>query len=579
MKEDQTTRAVGGRPVGGGAPHAGRGREGSYTVLARRYRSRDFDELVGQEPIARTLRNAVAAGRTAHAYLFCGTRGVGKTSMARILARAINVTPDLAQADQIADAILRGDDLDVIEIDGASNRGVQEARDLIAAAGLSPARCRYKIYIIDEVHMLTPPAFNTLLKTMEEPPEHVKFILCTTEPQKVPATIQSRCQRFDFRALSAAQIGEQLERVLRSEGLEAEPEVVAQVARLGRGSMRDGLSVLDRLLAAGEPRLTMELLETMLGLPDRTLVNGIVEAVAAGDARPALEAGEELLRRGSSVEQALEMIVEHLRWLLVIAVCGAETDLVDLSPGARKTVARQAERFDAAGLVHLIALCDAAARNARTSAVARSLFDAVLVRMCQSEHLADIAALLERGTAAAAGPGPKKKGTVSPPAPPPQAAPAPPSGPVLPAATVETRPPSAADGMGAALWESVVAHAAGSPREQAGLDGLLPVSFDGRTLRLKVRASDPGLARFHAARTADIAALVRRATGREVAVELDAGEVREQERRSPGRRVEEARKLPVVEAAMRIFDADVVDVQDLEPPPGDASGPESARDV
>ncbi len=145
----------------------------SYTVLARRYRSRDFDEIIGQEPIARTLQNAVKSGRTAHAYLFCGTRGVGKTSMARILARAVNVTDDLTQAGEIADAILRGEDLDVIEIDGASNRGINEARDLIAGAGLKPARCPCKIYIIDEVHQITKDAFIALLKTMEEPPEHL----------------------------------------------------------------------------------------------------------------------------------------------------------------------------------------------------------------------------------------------------------------------------------------------------------------------------------------------------------------------------------------------------------------------
>ena len=157
----------------------------SYTVLARRYRSRDFDEVVGQEPIARTLRNAISSGRVAHAYLFCGTRGVGKTTMARLFARALNVTDDLSEAEAIADAVMRGEDLDVIEIDGASNRGVQEARDLIASAGLKPARCPYRIYIIDEVHMLTRDAFNALLKTMEEPPEHVKFILCTTEPNDV----------------------------------------------------------------------------------------------------------------------------------------------------------------------------------------------------------------------------------------------------------------------------------------------------------------------------------------------------------------------------------------------------------
>ena len=170
---------------------------GGYTVLARRYRSRNFEELIGQEPIARTLQNAIASGRTAHAYLFCGTRGVGKTSTARIFAKALNVTPELAQAEAIGNAILRGEDLDVIEIDAASNRGIDNARELIANAGISPARSPYKIYIIDEVHALTKDAFNALLKIMEEPPTHVKFILCTTDPHKVPATIQSRCQRFD----------------------------------------------------------------------------------------------------------------------------------------------------------------------------------------------------------------------------------------------------------------------------------------------------------------------------------------------------------------------------------------------
>src|SRR5262249_31424325 len=172
-----------------------------YTVLARRYRSRDFDEIIGQEPIARTLQNAIKTNRVAHAYLFCGTRGVGKTSMARIFAKALNATDDLKEQEAIGEAILRGDDLDVIEIDAASNRGIDSARDLIAGAGLSPTRSPYKIYIIDEVHQLTKEAFNALLKTMEEPPAHVKFILCTTEAQKVPATIQSRCQRFDFRPI------------------------------------------------------------------------------------------------------------------------------------------------------------------------------------------------------------------------------------------------------------------------------------------------------------------------------------------------------------------------------------------
>ena len=275
-----------------------------YTVLARRYRSRSFDELIGQESIARTLQNAIAMGRTAHAYLFCGTRGVGKTSMARVFARALNAPKDLGQAEAVGASILRGEDLDVIEIDGASNRGVDDARDLISKAGIAPARSPYRIYIIDEVHMLTTPAFNALLKTMEEPPSHVKFILCTTEPHKVPATIQSRCQRFDFRNIPATAIAGHLRDVLQKEGIGAEDAAVMQVARLANGSMRDGLSLLDRLVAAStDGRITQALLQDVLGIPDGALVNGLVSAIGSGDAKAALGSAAGLLESGTSVEQ------------------------------------------------------------------------------------------------------------------------------------------------------------------------------------------------------------------------------------------------------------------------------------
>ncbi|MEE3001738.1 MAG: DNA polymerase III subunit gamma/tau, partial [Planctomycetota bacterium] len=310
----------------------------SYTVLARRYRSRDFDEVVGQEPIARTLRNAIDSGRIAHAYLFCGTRGVGKTTMARLFARALNISDELVEGDAIAEAIMAGSDLDVIEIDGASNRGVQEARDLIASASLKPARCRYRIYIIDEVHMLTRDAFNALLKTMEEPPEHVKFILCTTEPNDVLQTIQSRCQRFDFRAIPARQIADHLASILEQEDIEADPDALLQVARLGEGSMRDALSILDRLLAAGPDRLTSEFVSTMLGLPARALVETLLDSTLDGDAPAALVAGEQLLQEGVTISQAIESMTESMRTLLVATSCGPDSDLLQLSDEQRARV-------------------------------------------------------------------------------------------------------------------------------------------------------------------------------------------------------------------------------------------------
>jgi DNA polymerase-3 subunit gamma/tau len=399
----------------------------AYTVLARRYRSTSFDEVVGQEPIARTLKNAIASGRVAHAYLFTGTRGVGKTSTARVFARALNAPdtvldcprpPDYeAQGypppevqSRMAQAIMRGEDLNVIEIDGASHRGVEEARQLIAGAGLVPtAQARYKVYIIDEVHMLTREAFNALLKTMEEPPSHVKFILCTTEAHKVPVTITSRCQRFDFRSISASRIADHLRQVLRSEGVDAEPALVFQVARRGNGSMRDALSLLDRLLSTGEQPLTASLLERMLGLPDQQRVADLVEALGRGDIAGALRAAAGLLDLGIGQDQVVEVLVERLRELMLIHACGPDSTLIELAPEERAAAVQQAQAFDAPGLAHMIALCEALQRNARSSSNPRALFDATLVRLALAEKMADIAALLAGESPDRPGPAPAEK--------------------------------------------------------------------------------------------------------------------------------------------------------------------------
>jgi DNA polymerase III subunit gamma/tau len=364
----------------------------AYTVLARRYRSQSFDEVVGQEPIARTLKAAIEQNKVAHAYLFCGTRGVGKTSTARVFAKALN-----GGTEEIDTAIMAGQDTDVIEIDGASNRGVDEARELIANSVYRPMRGPYKIYIIDEVHMLTREAFNALLKTMEEPPEHVKFILCTTEAQKVPATIQSRCQRFDFRAISTARIGEHLASVIKSEGLQADAELVHAVARLGNGSMRDALSLLDRLIAAGENKLTTTLLQELLGLPDRELVSTLIDAIATGDAGAALEAADTLLQRGVSIDQLLEVLSDRLRDIMVLCACGHTTTLVELADQTREDEITRAKQFDAAGIVHMIAICESVQRNVKMSASPRALLEAALVRLAMTEKLADVTAVLAGG--------------------------------------------------------------------------------------------------------------------------------------------------------------------------------------
>ena len=392
----------------------------AYTVLARRYRSQSFGSVVGQEPIASTLINAIASERVAHAYLFCGTRGVGKTSMARIFARALNAPatvddapsvegvsyPDDDVQQRMAEAIMKGEDLNVVEIDGASNRGVDDSRQLIANAGLSPtANALYKIYIIDEVHMLTREAFNALLKVMEEPPPHVKFILCTTEPHKVPATIQSRCQRFDFRNIATAKIAEHLEQVLKTERVEASGQVVWQIARLGNGSMRDALSLMDRLLATGQSPLTPQLLEDMLGLPDAELIAGLVDALAGGEVKQSLVATADLLGRGIGQDQLIEVLIERFRQLMLIAACGADSDLIELSEDAKPKAIQQAQQFDAAGLVHMIALCENLQRFSKASSNPRALLDATVVRLALAEKMADVAAVLAGG----AGPGQEKK--------------------------------------------------------------------------------------------------------------------------------------------------------------------------
>lgn len=366
----------------------------AYTALARKHRSRTFDEVVGQSPIARTLKAAIDSDRVHHAYLFIGTRGVGKTSMARIFANELN-NPE--HKDDIAAAVFSGGDTDVIEIDAASHNKVEEARELIANSAYRPLRGRYKIYIIDEVHMLSTAAFNALLKTMEEPPEHVKFILCTTEAHKVPATIQSRCQRFDFKNIPANQIAEHLTSVIKDEGFKADDDLVFTLARLGNGSMRDALSLLDRLLASGEKKLTVKLLEELLGLPERELLSDLIDAIASGDPATVLRKTGSLLSTGVSGEQVLGALLDRFRDLMVLGSCGIDTDLVELSPEARKSELERARQFDAAGLVHMIALCESVQRAVKSSPAPRALLDACMVRLAMTEKIADVAAFVKAG--------------------------------------------------------------------------------------------------------------------------------------------------------------------------------------
>jgi len=373
----------------------------SYLVLARKYRSTTFDEVVGQEPIARTLVNSLRTGRIAHAYLFTGTRGVGKTTMARILAKALNClkadapTPEPCGECDACLGIARGDDMDVIEIDGASNRGIEQIRELRANAIFRPARCRYKIYYIDEVHMLTREAFNSLLKTLEEPPEHVKFVFATTEPEKLPATIISRCQRFDFRNIPTPRIAEHLRTLCEAEGAEADDDALFRIARAAAGSMRDGLSLLEQLLAGGG-RVTDDEVIRVLGTPPDERVLAIGSAIAEGDAPAALGELDAVLAAGVTLVTAAGAMGDCFRNLLIASTCGGDSELIELPETQRKAVAELAERFSTPVLVQAVGVLETAARNARYSSAGRVLVEAAVIRLAQAEKFVDPQSILKR---------------------------------------------------------------------------------------------------------------------------------------------------------------------------------------
>jgi len=393
----------------------------AYTVLARRYRSRTFDEVIGQEPIATTLVNAIKTGRVHHGYLFTGTRGVGKTSMARILAKALNclsadapTTAPCCECDACK-AIAEGQDIDVVEIDAASNTGVDNIRELRSNAAYRPARARFKIYIIDEVHMLSTGAFNALLKTLEEPPEHVKFILATTEVQKVPATIQSRCQRFNFRNISPEAIARRLADIATAEGTAADDAVVRRIARLANGSMRDGLSILDQLISVSPEKLTPQVLDEILPPAQDEQTFALIQHAARGDVSATLLELDAILSGGRGLELLCNDLIELIRSLLLLRACGADTPLADVPAAARSAYAELANAFELSQYVQMIGMLEELRRNVRYSGAGRALTEAALVRLARMKEWAAIEALLAEVAPAGATADQKKKAAASPP--------------------------------------------------------------------------------------------------------------------------------------------------------------------
>jgi len=394
-----------------------------YTVLARRYRSQSFDDVVGQDSIAQTMKNAIKSEKVAHAYLFSGTRGVGKTTMARILAKALNclnsdapTTKPCCECDSCL-AINIGEDIDVIEIDGASNRGIDSIRELRQNAIYRPARARYKIYIIDEVHMLTNEAFNALLKILEEPPEHVKFIFATTEPNKVLATIQSRCQRFDFNNIAPATIAAQLKKVLKSEKIKFQDDLIIGLAKMANGSMRDGLSLLDQLISTGRQPLTLEMLEEFLGKPNSEKICDLVEKIGNSDPAAVLITADEMLNAGQTCIQILDTLIDFMRDLMVTKSTDEKSSMLILTNREREKMAALAPKFDIPAIIYNITTLEKLRWTIKNSDNPRALLEAALLRLALAEHFLSVPALLNqlnKGSGGVAGPIKKK---FTPPAP------------------------------------------------------------------------------------------------------------------------------------------------------------------
>ncbi len=371
-----------------------------YLVLARKWRPQVFEDVLGQEHVVKTLKNAIRLGRVAHAYLFSGPRGVGKTSVARILAKALNCENGPAEIPCNACVHCReitdGTSMDVNEIDGASNRGIDEIRELRENVKFAPASSRHKVYIIDEVHMLTKEAFNALLKTLEEPPAHVIFVFATTETQKVPATILSRCQRFDFRRLSLRHITDNLRQIASSEGIQISDGGLALVAEASEGSVRDAQSIFDQAISYAGTQIGDSDVEELLGTADRRFLFSLSEAVLDRDAGACLRIIEEAYFAGLDMKVFYGMLLNHFRNLLLVKITAADGSVMDLMPDDLSRLKKQAEKASADTLQRLMDILLNEEEPVRRSLDARLNFEFTLVRMARLQPRIPVDEILEK---------------------------------------------------------------------------------------------------------------------------------------------------------------------------------------
>ena len=370
-----------------------------YTVVARRYRPQRFEDVVGQDHVVQALRNAIRLSRVTHAYLFCGTRGVGKTSIARIFAKCLNCahgpTEEPDGTCDICQAIAVGQDVDVIEIDGASNNGVEQVRELRQNAGLRPSRARFKIYYIDEVHMLSTGAFNALLKTLEEPPEHVKFFFATTEPNKIPVTVLSRCQRYDFAGITPEQIVATLAEICDREGVAADADALAVIARRAGGSMRDAQSLLEQLLSFGGERLTVDLVQGQLGIASDERILDLLDALSRREPAQALQIIEQTAMAGVQPTELLGGAIDFVRDAMMVGI-GANVPFLAATPRQKPRLQAIADRWPQETLLAALQIIAEAKGRLRGSPHGRVVVEIALMRVAMLDNLTDLGEVIGR---------------------------------------------------------------------------------------------------------------------------------------------------------------------------------------
>jgi len=372
----------------------------SYIVLSRRYRPKSFNEIVGQKHVVTTLVNALQTDRVAHAYLFAGPRGVGKTSMARILSKALNCQKGTAGAPcnkcSTCNSIANGNDIDVLEIDGASNRGIDEIRNIRQNVGYAPAVSKHKIYIIDEVHMLTKEAFNAILKTLEEPPEHVKFIFATTSPGRVPDTVQSRCQRFDFKNISIPDISDRLAQICKTENIAAGEEVLQSIAKYARGGLRDSESILDQLASFCHEKITLKDVYDIFGVVSEEKLSGLINSFIEKNPELSIEVLHDIMDSGKDIEGFIDQLLLYIRDLLLVSVCTKDRDAIETVSGDLNLLQMQSSSFSPETLMYMFQVISEAKTKARDLLQQKIYLEVLFVKLATMEELRPLSSVLDK---------------------------------------------------------------------------------------------------------------------------------------------------------------------------------------